>query len=53
LTAHGLRRIDIDYQRSQRIDEFGNEFRYRSKVKDAQGQQFGRWAWDVFFVSQP
>ena len=47
----GLRRIDLDYRSSQRIDEFGNQFRYRARVKDAQGQQFSRWAWDVFFVS--
>ena len=49
----GLRRIDLDYKRSRRVDQFGNQFKYRSKVKDARGAQLGRWAWDVFLVTQP
>ncbi|HMF56609.1 MAG TPA: hypothetical protein VK619_09715 [Pyrinomonadaceae bacterium] len=46
----GLARIDLDYRESRRIDQYGNEFRYRAKVRDARGAQIGRWAWDVFFV---
>jgi hypothetical protein len=48
----GLRKIDLDYRRSQKVDEFGNQFKYRAKVRDAQDAQLGRWAWDVFLVVQ-
>jgi hypothetical protein len=46
----GLKSIDLDYKRSRRVDSFGNEFRFRAKVKDNQDAQLGRWAWDVFLV---
>lgn len=50
LSELGLRRIDLDYSESGRVDQYGNQFKYRSKVRDAQGAQLGRWAWDVFLV---
>jgi hypothetical protein len=50
LPALGLRKIDLDYRQSRRVDEFGNQFKYRAKVRDAQDAQLGRWAWDVFLV---
>jgi hypothetical protein len=49
----GLRTLDLDYRRSRRTDQHGNQFRYRAKVKDANDAQLGRWAWDVFLVSSP
>ena len=52
LAALKLTKIDCDYKESKRTDEFGNQFRYRAKVKDAQGSQLGRWAWDVFLVAR-
>lgn len=52
LGESGLAKIELDYKESKRADEFGNEFRYRAKVKDARGAQVGRWAWDVFLVRQ-
>jgi hypothetical protein len=48
----GLRKIDLDYRSSRRTDEFGNQFRYKAKVRDAQDAQLGRWAWDVYLVLQ-
>lgn len=49
----GLRTLELNYKRSKQIDRFGNEFRYRAKVKDTQNAQLGRWAWDVFLISAP
>lgn len=49
LPTLGVARIDLDYKRSRRVDEHGNQFKYRAKVKDSRGFQVGRWAWDVFF----
>jgi hypothetical protein len=41
--------IDLDYTESRRVDQYGNKFKYRAKVRDENGAQVGRWAWDVFF----
>jgi len=51
LDALGLRTLDLDYRRSKRTDQYGNEYRYRAKVKDTHDEQLGRWAWDVFLIS--
>lgn len=40
--------FELDFNESKRVDEFGNEFKYRAKVKDARDATVGRWAWDVF-----
>lgn len=49
----GLRVIELDYSETNRQDEHGNWFRFRAKVRDAQGAQMGRWAWDVFLKVAP
>ncbi|HEU4794508.1 MAG TPA: hypothetical protein VFT02_02695, partial [Pyrinomonadaceae bacterium] len=43
----GLEWISLDLKESRRIDQYGNEFRYRAKITDNGGVQLGRWAWDV------
>ena len=53
LSALSLTVLELTYKRSKYIDRYGNEFRYRAKVKDAQRTQIGRWAWDVFLVTGP
>lgn len=53
LSDLGLESIDLDYRESERVDGYGNRFKYRAKVKDARDVQVGRWAWDVFLKNSP
>lgn len=53
LSNSQVRVIELDYRESRRTDEHGNQFKYRAKVRDAQGAQIGRWAWDVFLMTEP
>ena len=52
LQEGGVTVIELDYKTSEKIDQFGNHFRYRSKVGDVHGMRIGRWAWDVFLLRQ-
>jgi len=50
LAELNVKALELDFKESKRVDEFGNEFKYRAKVKDAANASVGRWAWDVFLA---
>ena len=48
----GLKSIDCAYKPSKQTDEYGNRYGYRAKVKDERNSKLGRWAWDVYLLTQ-
>jgi hypothetical protein len=48
----GLKSLSLDCKEAKRTDNHGNQFRYRAKVKDIHNVQMGRWAWDVFLLTE-
>ncbi|MGI8640770.1 MAG: hypothetical protein ACR2MG_12600 [Pyrinomonadaceae bacterium] len=53
LASLNIVKMDLKYKESKKVDQYGNEFRYRARVLDAHGAQIGRWAWDVFLQITP
>ena len=47
-----LKTLSLDYREAKRTDIYGNQFRYRAKMKDTHDAHLRRWAWDVFLVTQ-
>jgi hypothetical protein len=50
LSTLNVATLELAYKTSWKTDTNGNQFGYRAKVKNAQGEQLGRWAWDVYLV---
>jgi len=44
--------IDLAFKESKQVDQYGNQFHYRSKVTGSNDAKVGRWAWDVFLKVQ-
>ncbi len=53
LSELGVDWISLNYQFTQRMDRYGNVFRYRALVDDRYHSLGARWAWDVFFLTHP
>jgi hypothetical protein len=47
----GLKTLFLNYTRSERVDKFGNEFRFGARLEGFGDRQLESWAWDVFLVS--
>lgn len=47
LAALNISALELDFKLSKRVDEYGNQFKYRAKVNGT----VGRWAWDVWLVN--
>jgi len=50
LASLGVKALEFDFKESKRVDQYGNEFRYRAKVRDTKDGSVARWAWDVFLA---
>lgn len=48
LASVNLVALELEFKESKRVDQYGNEFKYRAKVRDTTSGSVGRWAWDVF-----
>jgi hypothetical protein len=50
LTSLSVKAFLLDFKTSKRVDQYGNEFRYKAKVRDTKDSRVGKWAWDVFLA---
>lgn len=50
LSELGLATLELNYKLSRRVDQYGNQFRYRAKIEAITQNQLSRWAWDVILV---
>ncbi|HEX5888205.1 MAG TPA: hypothetical protein VFY61_05860 [Pyrinomonadaceae bacterium] len=45
-----VKAFELEFKESKRVDQFGNEFKYRARVRDTAEAKVARWAWDVFLA---
>ena len=50
LVSLNVKALELDFKESRRVDQYGNEFKFRAKVRDTTSGTVGRWAWDVFLA---
>jgi hypothetical protein len=50
LASLNVSALELEFKESRRVDRYGNEFKYRAKVRDTVPGSAGRWAWDVFLA---
>jgi len=46
----GVESISLNYKESDKVDQYGNQFRYRAKAYGTGHTDLGKWAWDVFLL---
>jgi hypothetical protein len=50
LVSLNVKAFELDFRESKRVDQYGNEFRYKAKVRDTRDGNVGKWAWDIFLA---
>jgi hypothetical protein len=50
LASMNITALELGFKDSKRVDQYGNQFKYRAKVKDTNFANVARWAWDVWLV---
>ncbi len=53
LPAMQITSVDLNYHLVRFVDQYGNAFRYRSRLRSAKDTTVGRFAYDVFLVKAP
>jgi hypothetical protein len=48
LVSLNVTALELEFKESRRVDQYGNEFKYRGRVIGTTHGSIGRWAWDVF-----
>lgn len=50
LASLNIEGLELDFKESKRVDRYGNEFKYRAKVRNTIPGSAGPMAWDVFLA---
>jgi hypothetical protein len=53
LASKDVEAIELQFQETRRRDGFGNDLKYRVRLRNAHGQDSGRWAYDVYLLVHP